>query len=315
MKEQDKIDKFWLDSGLREDTKRSLSIGPSTLPSAAVDDKVKQLVADAEFEANLKAAIGAGLLILSFVPGVAPVAGAVGLALGAADVVGAFQEFYWQEAATGTATERCRPRRAHGIVGSRRASGETPAPLTPHHGCATIDLATIGLGVELRRSAQRTALLPITPGSTSNRYCECEKSCASPRKTHDTTSASARTGENDGSYIHCPPRGHPQRHRPKLRGQPSSPRSGEPANNKPRPHLPRAGHQHPRNHPAPRNDLCGSAGGHPQRHRPKLRGQPSSPRSGEPANNKPRPHLPRAGHQHPVINVGREFRGTSVAAR
>ncbi len=113
MAEPDKIDKFWLNPALRENTKRSMAIAPSTLPNAAVEEKVGRLVADAEFEATLKTVIGTGLLILSFVPGVGLVAGAVrvgagaaGLVMGAVDVYSAFQEFYWQEAAAGTAMEK-----------------------------------------------------------------------------------------------------------------------------------------------------------------------------------------------------------------
>ena len=106
MNETDKIDKFWLDRSLRENTKRSMAISPATVQNAAVEDKVKQLQADAEFEAKLKAAMGVALLIASFVPGVAPVAGAVGLIAGAVDVTTAFQQYYWEQAAAGTAMEK-----------------------------------------------------------------------------------------------------------------------------------------------------------------------------------------------------------------
>ncbi len=106
MTEPDKIVNFWLDRGLRENTKRSLSIAPSTIQDAAVEDKVKAAKEDAEFEAKLKQAMGIALLVASFIPGVAPVAGAVGLALGAADIYGAFQQYYWEQAAAGTAMEK-----------------------------------------------------------------------------------------------------------------------------------------------------------------------------------------------------------------
>jgi hypothetical protein len=106
MDEPDKVDKFWLDHALRENTKRSMGIGPTTLQNAAVEDKAKNLQEDAEFEAKLKQALGVGLLIASFVPGVAPVAGAVGLVVGAVDVATAFQEYYWEQAAAGTAMEK-----------------------------------------------------------------------------------------------------------------------------------------------------------------------------------------------------------------
>ena len=106
MKAQDKLDKFWLDPALRANTKRSLGIAASTVQDAAVEEKVKGLREDAEFEASLKTALGVGLLIASFIPGVAPVAGAVGLIVAGVDIVGAFQEFYWQQAASGTAMEK-----------------------------------------------------------------------------------------------------------------------------------------------------------------------------------------------------------------
>ena len=106
MKAQDKIDKFWLDPALRANTKRSLGIAASTVQDAAVEEKVKGLKEDAEFEASLKTALGVGLLIASFIPGVAPVAGAVGLIVAGVDIVSAFQEFYWQQAASGTAMEK-----------------------------------------------------------------------------------------------------------------------------------------------------------------------------------------------------------------
>jgi len=106
MDEPDKVDRFWLDPALRESTKRRLAIVPSTLQHAALDDKVRRLTQDAEFEAKLKAVVGTGLLILSFVPGVGTVAGAAGLVMGAADVIGAFQDYYWEEAAAGTSLEK-----------------------------------------------------------------------------------------------------------------------------------------------------------------------------------------------------------------
>ncbi|HEV2782026.1 MAG TPA: hypothetical protein VGX25_21765 [Actinophytocola sp.] len=106
MDEPDKVDKFWLDPALRESTKRGLAIAPPTLPHAAIEDKVRRLTADAEFEAKLKAVMGTGLLVLSFVPGVGAVAGAAGLLMGAVDVIGAFQEYYWEEAAAGTSLEK-----------------------------------------------------------------------------------------------------------------------------------------------------------------------------------------------------------------
>jgi hypothetical protein len=102
----DKVDKFWLDRGLRETTKRSMGIAPATVQDAAVEDKAKQVQEDADFEAKVKQAVGVALLVASFVPGVAPVAGAVGLVVGAVDVVTAFQEYYWEEAASGTAMEK-----------------------------------------------------------------------------------------------------------------------------------------------------------------------------------------------------------------
>jgi hypothetical protein len=106
MGEPDKITGFWLDQRLRDNTKRNLGIGPATIQDAAVQDKVKTAKEDAEFEAKLKAALGFALLVASFVPGVAPIAGAAGVLLGAADVYGAFQQYYWEQAAAGTAMEK-----------------------------------------------------------------------------------------------------------------------------------------------------------------------------------------------------------------
>jgi hypothetical protein len=99
-------DKFWLDQQLRENTKHVLGIQPKTLADVAVEERVKNLKDDAEFYATLKEVIGIGLLILSFVPGAGLAAGAAGVLLGAADVIGAFQEYYWQEAAAGTAFDK-----------------------------------------------------------------------------------------------------------------------------------------------------------------------------------------------------------------
>jgi Domain of unknown function (DUF4157) len=99
-------DKFWLDQQLRENTKRTLGILPKTLADVAVEERVKNLKDDAQFYATLKEVIGIGLLILSFVPGAGLVAGAVGAVMAAADVIGAFQEYYWQEAAAGTAFDK-----------------------------------------------------------------------------------------------------------------------------------------------------------------------------------------------------------------
>ncbi|HKN45939.1 MAG TPA: hypothetical protein VJW23_18655 [Propionibacteriaceae bacterium] len=61
---------------------------------------------DADFSAKIKTAIGIGLLILSVVPGAGVVAGGVGLVVGAVDVYGAFQDFYLEEAASGTAMDK-----------------------------------------------------------------------------------------------------------------------------------------------------------------------------------------------------------------
>ncbi|WP_394328472.1 transposase, partial [Mycobacterium avium] len=49
---------------------------------------------------------------------------------------------------------RCRPRRHHGIVETRRASGETPIGFTPLHGAQPLT-AAIGAGPH-ERSASRT---------------------------------------------------------------------------------------------------------------------------------------------------------------
>lgn len=106
MKAQDRIDRFWLDASLRANTKRSLNIAPASFSDAAVEEKVKRLQQDADFEQKLKQALGVGLLIASIIPGVGPVAGAVGLVVGAADVVSAFRQYYWEQAAAGTAMEK-----------------------------------------------------------------------------------------------------------------------------------------------------------------------------------------------------------------
>lgn len=106
MNAPDKIDKFWANPVLVGNTKRKMAIDPKSLPNAAVDDKIRQLQEDAEFSADLKKALGVGILILSVIPGAGLVAGGIGLVAGAIDVYGAFQDFYWEEAASGTAMDK-----------------------------------------------------------------------------------------------------------------------------------------------------------------------------------------------------------------
>jgi Domain of unknown function (DUF4157) len=106
MTEPESIERFWLDSSLRENTKKQLSVQPQTLANVTVEEKVKLIKEDAEFTSKLKAAIGVGLLILAFVPGAGLAVGAVGLVMGATDIWGAFQQYLWEEAAAGTAFEK-----------------------------------------------------------------------------------------------------------------------------------------------------------------------------------------------------------------
>jgi hypothetical protein len=106
MKEQDKIDKFWANPTLISSTKRKMALDPKGLPNAAVDDKIRDMTEDRDFSAKIKAAVGIGLLILSVVPGGGLVAGGIGLVMGAVDVYSAFQDFYWEQAAAGTAMDK-----------------------------------------------------------------------------------------------------------------------------------------------------------------------------------------------------------------
>lgn len=106
MNDDDKIKKFWTNPSLRDGTKRKMAIGTGSLPSAAIDDKIRDLNEDAEFDSKLKTAIGTGLLLASLIPGVGLVAGGIGMVMGAVDVYGAFQDFFWEEAASGTAMDK-----------------------------------------------------------------------------------------------------------------------------------------------------------------------------------------------------------------
>jgi hypothetical protein len=87
---------------LVDSTKCTMAIDRKSLPNAAIDDKIRQMPEDADFSAKIK--IGIGLLILSVVPGAGVVAGGAGE--GAVDVYGAFQDFYWEKAASGTAMDK-----------------------------------------------------------------------------------------------------------------------------------------------------------------------------------------------------------------
>ena len=106
MTEPDKVERFWLDSSLRAMVTRSLSIQSGTFAEIAVRAKVDQLQEDREFTAKLKAIIGMALLALSFVPGVNVVAGVAAAGIAAGDVLDAFQEYFWEEAASGTALDK-----------------------------------------------------------------------------------------------------------------------------------------------------------------------------------------------------------------
>ncbi len=89
---------------LVDSTKCTMAIDRKSLPNAAIDDKIRQMPEDADFSAKIK--IGIGLLILPVVPGAGVVAGGAGE--GAVDVYGAFQDFYWEKAASGERWTRLR---------------------------------------------------------------------------------------------------------------------------------------------------------------------------------------------------------------
>jgi Domain of unknown function (DUF4157)/A nuclease of the HNH/ENDO VII superfamily with conserved WHH len=94
------------DPGLRADGKRDIGVTANSPEDRAIDDAAAAAVAAEEAAAQLKEALSFALLIASFIPGVAPIAGVIGLGMGALDVYDSFQNYLWEEAASGSAFDK-----------------------------------------------------------------------------------------------------------------------------------------------------------------------------------------------------------------
>jgi hypothetical protein len=103
---ESKKDNLWLEPRLNSSTRKRLNMLPGTFENAVVNEQVKFIQEDRAFTENLKHAIGIGLTILAFVPGAQLLALAGGVVMGGVGVVSAYQDYMWEEAASGTSFDR-----------------------------------------------------------------------------------------------------------------------------------------------------------------------------------------------------------------
>jgi hypothetical protein len=94
------------DSGLRNSAKANLGFKPPSVADRVIEDAAAAAAALQEELDRLKQVIAIGLLIASFVPGLQPFAIAGGLAMAAEDIYSKFEQYTWDEAASGTAFDR-----------------------------------------------------------------------------------------------------------------------------------------------------------------------------------------------------------------
>jgi predicted secreted Zn-dependent protease len=103
---QDHKNQLKLDARIRGAAKRGMLVPKPSVEDRVIEDQVQGLVADKEFDDKVKTALGFGLLILSFVPGGQGIALAGGAVMMGADLLGKFEDYLWEEAASGTALDR-----------------------------------------------------------------------------------------------------------------------------------------------------------------------------------------------------------------
>jgi hypothetical protein len=94
------------DPGLRNSAKANLGFKAPSVANRVIEDDAAAEAASQEDLDRLNSVIGVGLLIISFIPGLQVVGLVGGLAMGAADIYSKFQEYTWEEAASGTAFDR-----------------------------------------------------------------------------------------------------------------------------------------------------------------------------------------------------------------
>jgi hypothetical protein len=94
------------DAGLRAGAKQDLGVAANTAEDRTIEDRAAAAAAAEEAAAQLKEALGVALLFASFIPGVAPIAGAIGAITAAADIYNSFQDYLWEEAASGSAFDK-----------------------------------------------------------------------------------------------------------------------------------------------------------------------------------------------------------------
>jgi predicted secreted Zn-dependent protease len=140
---EDRKDQLKFDPRIRSAAKRGILAPPRSVEDRVVEDEVKDLRADQETADNVKSALGFGLLILAFVPGGQLAAAVGGALMMGSDVLTKFEDYFWEEAASGTAFDR-----AAAISQSDPSLFKLGLEIAVGIGQGVVEVAVIGKAVE-----------------------------------------------------------------------------------------------------------------------------------------------------------------------